>query len=49
LYTPHIDAEDFAIVINAEKVKLKGAKEDKKNICFVLDIREDKNMFPSLE
>jgi large subunit ribosomal protein L13 len=49
LYIPHLDAGDFAIVINAEKVKLMGAKEDKKNICFILDIREEKNMFPFLE
>ncbi|WP_373044704.1 50S ribosomal protein L13 [Vulgatibacter sp.] len=30
LYTPSIDTGDFVIVINAEKVKLTGSKEDKK-------------------
>jgi large subunit ribosomal protein L13 len=29
-YTPHIDTGDFVIVINAEKVRLSGNKEDKK-------------------
>ena len=30
IYTPHLDAGDFVIVINAEKVVLTGAKETKK-------------------
>ncbi len=29
-FTPHVDAGDFVIVINAEKVKLSGNKEDQK-------------------
>lgn len=29
-FTPHIDTGDFVIVVNAEKVKLTGAKEDQK-------------------
>ncbi|MDH5491038.1 MAG: 50S ribosomal protein L13 [Myxococcales bacterium] len=29
-YTPHADAGDFVIVLNAEKVKLTGAKLDQK-------------------
>jgi len=29
-YTPHIDAGDFVIVINAEKVRLTGKKEENK-------------------
>jgi large subunit ribosomal protein L13 len=29
-YTPHIDAGAFVVVINAEKVKLTGRKEDQK-------------------
>ncbi len=29
-YTPHLDAGDFVVVINAEKVKLTGKKEDQK-------------------
>jgi large subunit ribosomal protein L13 len=34
LHTPHLDAGDFVIVINAEKVKLTGAKEGKKEYLF---------------
>jgi len=30
LYTPHLDAGDFVVVINAEKVKLTGSKETDK-------------------
>jgi len=30
IYTPHLDAGDFVIVINAEKVSLTGKKETKK-------------------
>ncbi len=30
-YTPHVDTGDFVIVINAEKVKLTGAKLDQKH------------------
>ena len=30
IYTPHLDAGDFVVVINAEKVVLTGAKETKK-------------------
>lgn len=30
IYTPHVDTGDHVIVINAEKVKLTGAKEEKK-------------------
>lgn len=30
IYTPHIDTGDFVIVINAEKVRLTGDKEEKK-------------------
>ena len=29
-YTPHVDTGDFVIVINAEKVKLTGNKEEQK-------------------
>lgn len=29
-YTPHVDAGDFVIVVNAEQVKLTGRKEDQK-------------------
>jgi large subunit ribosomal protein L13 len=30
IYTPHLDAGDFVIVINAEKVRLTGKKETQK-------------------
>jgi large subunit ribosomal protein L13 len=29
-YTPHCDAGDFVVVVNADKIKLTGAKLDKK-------------------
>lgn len=29
-FTPHVDTGDFVVVVNAAKVKLTGAKEDKK-------------------
>ena len=35
-YTPHVDTGDFVIVINADKVKLSGAKEEQKNTCFIV-------------
>jgi large subunit ribosomal protein L13 len=30
IYTPHVDTGDFVVVTNAEKVKLTGAKNEKK-------------------
>src|SRR5438034_3765873 len=30
-YTPHVDTGDFVIVINAEKVRLSGKKEEQKS------------------
>jgi large subunit ribosomal protein L13 len=30
MYTPHADAGDYVVVVNAEKVKLTGSKEEKK-------------------
>jgi large subunit ribosomal protein L13 len=30
-YTPHLDVGDYVIVINAEKVRLTGRKEEQKN------------------
>jgi len=30
IYTPHLDVGDFVVVINAEKVKVTGGKEQKK-------------------
>lgn len=30
IYTPHIDTGDFVVVINAEKVRLSGRKEEQK-------------------
>jgi large subunit ribosomal protein L13 len=29
-YTPHIDGGDFVVVVNSEKLKFSGGKEDKK-------------------
>ena len=29
-YTPHIDMGDFVVVVNAEKIKLTGSKDEKK-------------------
>lgn len=34
IYTPHVDTGDFVIVINAEKVKLTGNKEEQKKYMF---------------
>lgn len=34
IYTPHIDAGDFVVVINADKVKLTGKKEYDKQYMF---------------
>ena len=31
IYTPHVDTGDFVVVINAEKVRLTGKKEDQKS------------------
>jgi len=31
IFTPHVDTGDFVIVINAEKVRLSGKKEDQKS------------------
>lgn len=33
-YTPHVDTGDYVVVINAEKVKLSGSKEDQKQYMF---------------
>lgn len=57
IYTPHIDAGDFVVVINADKVKLTGKKEENKRYMFhtgwfgneyyrsVADMREKKPTF----
>ncbi len=34
IYTPHIDAGDFVIVINADKIRLTGNKETGKKYMF---------------
>jgi large subunit ribosomal protein L13 len=31
IFTPHVDTGDFVVVINAEKVRLSGKKEDRKS------------------
>lgn len=33
-YTPHVDTGDYVIVINADKVKLTGKKEENKQYMF---------------
>jgi len=33
-YTPHVDNGDFVVVINADKVKFTGTKEDDKKYMF---------------
>lgn len=34
IYTPHVDAGDYVIVINADKVRLTGKKEEDKQYMF---------------
>lgn len=34
IYTPHVDTGDYVIVINADKVKLTGSKEEQKRYMF---------------
>ena len=34
IYTPHVDTGDYVVVINAEKVKLSGSKEEQKKYMF---------------
>lgn len=34
VYTPHVDAGDYVVVINAEKIKVTGKKEDDKQYMF---------------
>ena len=34
IYTPHVDTGDYVIVINAEKIKLTGSKEEQKKYMF---------------
>ncbi len=34
IYTPHVDTGDYVIVINADKVKLTGSKEEGKKYMF---------------
>ena len=34
IYTPHVDTGDYVIVLNAEKIKLTGAKEEQKKYMF---------------
>ena len=33
-YTPHVDTGDYVVVINADKVKLTGSKEEDKKYMF---------------
>ena len=36
VYTPHLDAGDFVVVVNAEKVRLTGKKEEQKTYMRLL-------------
>jgi len=38
-YTPHVDAGDYVIVINADKVRLTGKKQEKKEYMFCTGYR----------
>jgi len=38
-YTPHVDAGDYVIVINADKVRLTGKKQEKKEYMFFTGYR----------
>ncbi len=33
-YTPHVDTGDYVIVVNADKVKVSGSKEEQKKYMF---------------
>jgi len=37
IFTPHVDTGDFVVVINAEKVRLTGKKEDQKSYMSFQD------------
>ncbi len=39
IYTPHCDTGDFVIVINAEKVRVTGKKEEQKTLHELLRLR----------
>lgn len=39
IYTPFIDSGDYVVVVNAEKVKLTGKKEEKKEYMFYTGFR----------
>ncbi len=34
IYTPHVDTGDYVIVLNADKIKLTGSKENQKKYMF---------------
>jgi large subunit ribosomal protein L13 len=34
LYTPHVDTGDFVVVINADKIRVTGKKEEQKDYMF---------------
>ena len=42
VYTAHLDAGDFVIVVNAEKVKVTGKKETAKEYMSFVDSETDK-------
>ena len=46
-YTPHVDTGDFVVVINAEKVKLTGAKEEQKIYKHFTGFPDGLKQFPA--
>jgi len=46
-FTPSVDMGDFVVVINAEKVKLTGKKEDKKIYQFFSGYRHGQKEIPA--
>ena len=45
-FTPHTDGGDYVIVINAEKIKVTGAKYTNKSITLILYTLEDLKLKP---
>lgn len=46
-YTPHVDMGDFVVVVNAEKIKLTGAKEEKKIYRHFTGFPSGLRLFPA--
>lgn len=46
-YTPHVDTGDFVVVVNAEKVKLTGNKEETKIYQHFTGFPDGRKTFPA--